>query len=96
MHTKGPLTAEYSNVYRVIKNKDGDTDIWIMVADCLSGTHISYKEAKANARLFAEAPAMLKELEKVIDHLVTNNPMGLMMREMGNEINAIIRNAKGE
>lgn len=37
---------------------------------------------------------LLEALEKVMDHLVTNNPMGLMMRKIGDEINEAIRKAK--
>ena len=94
MHTKGPLIAEYSNVYRVTESEDGDIDTWIMIADCLSGIHLSYEEAKANAVLFATAPDLLEVLETL--SVVADTPYPIDKKWHSHFVAEAVRKAKGE
>ena len=57
-HTKGPWTAEFTNVYIV----DADRNNWELLADCVGNNTIDYPTAKANACLIAQAPAMYDQL----------------------------------
>ena len=65
MHTKGPWTAEFTNVYLV----DEDRSKWELLADCRINDSIDYPKAKANARLIAAAPELLGIVENYADEL---------------------------
>lgn len=78
--TEGPwqVMNEYDGATIVIANVDGETFPdgtstfsydFVCDTDSDEGTAHSKAEARANARLIAQAPAMLAELEKLDGHL---------------------------
>jgi hypothetical protein len=67
--TKGPWVAEHAqafgNTYRI---RAGSLVLCAVVSRELVGNEFDLEEARANAELMADAPALLKVLRKVLEY----------------------------
>ena len=93
--TPGPWEAQYT----IIIGPDSEV---IADTSCPGGRQAPRATQKANARLIAAAPMLLKELEKAARclnaaaNLMANGEDALVTREIAQEIRAAIAQVKGE
>ena len=100
-HTPGPWRLNDTSIFQ-----DNPGDSVVMIASC-AGTALTHKEHRANARLIAVSPRMLKALQKVAalynpnrcaeDETARNIGLRMeMMEELHEEVMEIIRKAEPE